>query len=82
MTNPPVPPIVPLGGDAWDDGKDDDEPYGDGPFVNDSRPADLDFDADEDDRPVDPDLDADQVDSADADLRATTAGTKDGVGDR
>lgn len=33
---------------------------------------------DDDDTPVDPDADANQVDSAEADVRASTEGTKDG----
>ncbi|MET0674053.1 MAG: hypothetical protein ABWY37_11230 [Microbacterium pygmaeum] len=66
MTNPANPPIppVPIG--------DRDEDAIDGPDIITEAVDPL----DPDDQPLDPDLDDDQIDSADADRRAATEGTK------
>lgn len=64
MSNSGTPPIPPIVPLAGGDGDDG---------LDEVSPFE-----DDDDAALDPDVDADQVDSAEADVRASTAGTKDG----
>ena len=60
MTNQPIPPFVPAGGDDADRGPDE--------ALDAAQPGDA-------DRPLDPDLDDDQIESAAADEQAASEGT-------